>query len=211
MRKVGDGVKLPNTCAECSLPFGEGEKKNSVFCTRGHCQTGAPLAVPIARKDVRRELCSFFMPVQGSILSSFIRCLEWNRWQRGAAYPRHWRFKQQTDRQTHLALSRCIAHAGPVSLVKGNERVPLKRRVVVEDPEVPPRGLHYLSCWSSSPCMEATPWEHAALYRLWEWLAARAACSTWRIGLLGAGVWVGSAADAGLFAIFFSRDKGERR
>lgn len=33
---------------------------------------------------------------------------------------------QATDRQMHLVLSGCIAHAGPVSLVKGNERVPLK-------------------------------------------------------------------------------------
>lgn len=32
MRKVGDGVKLPNTCAECSLHSGEGEKKKTIFC-----------------------------------------------------------------------------------------------------------------------------------------------------------------------------------
>lgn len=32
VRKVGDGVKLPNTCAECSLHSGEGEKKKTIFC-----------------------------------------------------------------------------------------------------------------------------------------------------------------------------------
>lgn len=32
MRKVRDGVKLPNTCAECSLHSGEGEKKTTIFC-----------------------------------------------------------------------------------------------------------------------------------------------------------------------------------